>query len=63
MYSLHGLDELIGPVFLQVCQRWMVSSYCTPGSPQTCVPSPMRRIRWAASACSTASPLVTARSA
>ena len=39
MYSLHGFDELIGAVFGQVCQRWIVSSYCMPGSPQSQVPS------------------------
>ena len=39
MYSEHGFDELIGAVFGQVCQRWMVSSYCMPGSPQSQVPS------------------------
>ena len=39
MYSEQGLDELIGAVFGQVCQRWMVSSYCMPGSPQSQVPS------------------------
>src|SRR3954467_9221370 len=39
MYSLHGLLLLIGAVLGQVCQRWMVSSYCMPGSPQTHVPS------------------------
>src|SRR3954447_16181894 len=39
MYSLHGFEELIGAVFGQVCQRWIVSSYCIPGSPQSQVPS------------------------
>ena len=43
MYSLHGLLELMAPSFLQVCQRWMVSSYCTPGSPQVQVPSAIQR--------------------
>src|SRR5882762_59862 len=41
MYSLHGLLELIGPVVLQVCQHWIVSSYCMPGSPHVHVPSAM----------------------
>ena len=45
MYSLQGLLELIGAEFLHVCQRWMVSSYCTPGSPQTHVPSAIHFIR------------------
>src|SRR5580704_9133618 len=44
MYSLHGLLELIGAVALQVCQRWIVSSYCIPGSPQVQVPSAIPRI-------------------
>src|SRR5712691_2168307 len=39
IYSLHGLDALIRAVFEQVCQRLMVVSYCTPGSPQYQVPA------------------------
>ena len=39
MYSLHGLDALMGPVFGQVWHRWIVSSYWRPGSPQVQVPS------------------------
>ena len=34
MYSEHGLLALIRPEFGQVCQRLIVVSYCTPGSPQ-----------------------------
>src|SRR5262252_2565871 len=34
MYSLQGLLALIRVVFLQVCQRFTVVSYCMPGSPQ-----------------------------
>src|SRR5258708_5688750 len=34
IYSEHGLLALIRAVFLQVCQRFMVVSYCIPGSPQ-----------------------------
>ena len=34
MYSEHGLVALIRPEFGQVCQRLIVVSYCTPGSPQ-----------------------------
>src|SRR6476620_4098926 len=34
MYSLHGFDALIRPLLGQVCQRLIVVSYCTPGSPQ-----------------------------
>ena len=32
MYSLHGLLALMRPVFLAVCQRLIVVSYCMPGS-------------------------------
>ena len=48
MYSLHGLLLLIGAVLGQVCQRWIVSSYCRPGSPQSQVPSAILSIRSAA---------------
>src|SRR5262249_15277318 len=34
MYSEHGLEALMRPVFEQVCQRLMVESYWTPGSAQ-----------------------------
>src|ERR1700747_2735410 len=39
MYSEHGLLALIRAVFLQVCQRFTVVSYCMPGSPQCHVDS------------------------
>src|ERR1700730_8348981 len=39
MYSLQGLLALIRAVFLQVCQRFTVVSYCIPGSPQCHVES------------------------
>src|SRR3974390_355000 len=39
MYSEHGLLALIRAVFLQVCQRFTVVSYCMPGSPQCHVES------------------------
>src|SRR5215210_4858526 len=61
MYSLHGLDELIGAVLGQVCQRWMVSSYCTPGSPQVQVPSAIWSMRKPALRVCTGRPVVTAR--
>src|SRR5947209_19411124 len=32
MYSEHGFDALIRPVFGHVCQRLIVVSYCMPGS-------------------------------
>ena len=34
MYSLHGLDALIGPPSGQVCHSLIVVSYCVPGSAQ-----------------------------
>src|SRR5690242_3968319 len=34
MYSEHGFDALIAPLFGHVCQRLIVESYCTPGSAQ-----------------------------
>src|SRR5271154_5560784 len=39
MYSLQGLLALMRAVFLQVCQRFTVVSYCMPGSPQWYVES------------------------
>src|SRR6201996_7508152 len=34
MYSEQGFEALMRAVFLEVCQRLMVVSYCMPGSPQ-----------------------------
>src|SRR5712672_438770 len=42
MYSEQGFEALIGPEFGQVCQRLIVVSYCTPGSPHCQAHSPMR---------------------
>src|SRR5271155_2446300 len=39
MYSEHGLLALIRPELGHVCQRLIVVSYCTPGSPQYQAPS------------------------
>src|SRR5215510_5965286 len=39
MYSEQGLLALMRAVFLQVCQRFTVVSYCMPGSPQCQVDS------------------------
>src|SRR5579871_4050733 len=39
MYSLQGLLALMRAVFLHVCQRFTVVSYCMPGSPQCQVES------------------------
>src|SRR5258705_418409 len=41
MYSLQGLLALMRAVFLDVCQRLMVVSYCMPGSPHCQVASAM----------------------
>src|ERR1700745_2779266 len=41
MYSEHGFEALMRAVFLQVCQRFTVVSYCMPGSPQCHVESAM----------------------
>src|SRR5690625_5615720 len=62
MYSEQGLLELIGPEFLHVCHFWMVSSYCTPGSPQIQVPSEIPPSTSRASTTSTILPSVTVRS-
>ncbi len=34
MYSEHGFDALMRPVFGSVCHALIVVSYCTPGSAQ-----------------------------
>src|ERR1700689_1795375 len=43
MYSLQGFEALILAVFLLVCQRLTVVSYCMPGSPQCQVASEILR--------------------
>src|ERR1700679_1056535 len=42
-YSEHGFVECCRSVPLQVCQPWIVSSNCMPGSPQIQVPSEICR--------------------
>src|ERR1700733_8023208 len=61
IYSEQGLDELIGAVLGQVCQCWIVSSYCTPGSPQSQVPSAILSIKTRALKVSMGWPVVTER--
>ena len=61
MYSEQGFEALMRSVFGQVCQSLMVVSNCMPGSPHTCVPSAMRRIRSRAWWVDFTSPSVTAR--
>ena len=34
-YSEHGLDDMIGPLFLHVCHVFIVFLNCTPGSAHT----------------------------
>src|SRR5580658_6228835 len=45
MYSEHGFEALMRAVFLEVCQRLIVVSYCIPGSPHCQVDSEMLRSR------------------
>ncbi len=61
MYSEHGFDALMRPVFGQVCQRLIVVSYCMPGSPQSQVASEISRSSSRALRFSSVSPVVTAR--
>src|SRR5882724_3652974 len=61
MYSLHGLDALMRPVFGQVCHRLMVLSYCTPGSAQPHAASATVFQSSLALSVSTTSPVVRAR--
>ncbi len=61
MYSEHGFDALIRPVFGQVCQSLIVLSNCMPGSPHWCVALAIRRRRSRAPMVSHTSPLVTKR--
>jgi hypothetical protein len=43
MYSLHGFDALMRPLFGHVCQSLIVVSNCRPGSPQKCAASAILR--------------------
>src|SRR5215813_4317948 len=61
MYSEQGFEALIGAVFLDVCQRLTVVSYCIPGSPQMYADSAIMRIMSRALKVSTGSPVTTAR--
>src|SRR4029078_8445507 len=60
MYSEHRLLALMRSVLRHVCHSFTVVSNCMPGSPQTHVPSAMRRIISRALYVSTTSPEVTA---
>src|ERR1700722_11446726 len=60
MYSEHGFDALMRPVFGQVCHRLMVESYCTPGAAQAHTASASWRQSSLALSVSTTAPVVRA---
>ncbi len=60
MYSEHGLEALIRPVFGTVCQLLIVVSYCTPGSAHCQDASAIWRSSPCASVDSTTEPSVRA---
>ena len=62
MYSLHGLEPEMRPALGLVCQRWIVSSYWTPGSPHAQAASEISRSS-AAGISATVSPPATVSSA
>ncbi len=61
MYSLHGLLALMGAVFALVCQRFTLSWYWIPGSPQTQAASAILLRRYRAFTVSTGALEVMAR--
>ena len=61
MYSEHGFEALMRPVFGHVCQSLMVVSNCIPGSPHWWVASAIRRRMVRAGMVSATSPLVMKR--
>src|SRR3954449_12676906 len=60
MYSEHGFDALMRPVFGSVCQELMVVSYCTPGSAHSHAAAAIWRSRSRASTVCTTVPSVRA---
>ena len=60
MYSEHGFDALIRPVFGSVCHALIVVSYWTPGSAHCHAASAICRSRSRASVVSTTEPSVRA---
>src|SRR5207248_11522454 len=60
MYSEHGLDALMRPVFGSVCQLLIVVSYCTPGSAHSHAAAAIWRSRSRASTVDTTAPSVRA---
>ena len=63
MYSEHGFDALMRPVFGDVCHALIVVSYWTPGSAHSHAAAAMSRISPRASTVSTTVPSVRAVSA
>src|SRR6195952_4995461 len=63
MYSLHGFDALIRPVFGAVCHLLIVVSNCMPGSAHCQVASEIWRMSSRAFTVLMVSPVSTARSA
>src|SRR5450755_2928984 len=63
MYSLHGFDALMRPVFAEVCQRLIVVSNCIPGSAHCHDDSEISRKSVRALTVLIVSPVLTARSA
>src|SRR5882724_10488301 len=63
MYSLHGLDAVMRPVFDAVCQRLIVVSNCMPGSAHCHDDSEICRNSSRAFTVRIGSPVVTERSA
>src|SRR6202521_2917275 len=61
MYSEQGFEALMRAVFLQVCQRFTVVSYCMPGSPHCQVDSAIRCSNSRALNLSTGFPSLTLR--
>src|SRR2546425_6974407 len=61
MYSEHGLEALIRPLFGTVCQSLIVVSNWIPGSPHWCAASAIMPMRSRALYVSTTSPVTTAR--
>ncbi len=60
MYSEHGFDALMRPVFGSVCHELIVVSYCTPGSAQRQAASDMSCSSFRALIVSTTEPSVRA---
>src|SRR6202166_4782240 len=61
IYSEQGFEALMRAVFLHVCQRFTVVSYCMPGSPHCQVDSAMRSSSSRALNFSTGFPSLTLR--